>query len=33
MRIVVQVQQAFGMAVLDGLLKGGENVVAVYVAP
>ena len=33
MRIVVHGQQAFGKAVLDALLKRGENVVAVYVAP
>ena len=33
MRIVVHGQQAFGKAVLEGLLKRGENVVAVYVAP
>ena len=33
MRIVVHWQQAFGKAVLDALLKRGENVVAVYVAP
>ena len=32
MRIVVHGQQAFGKAVLDALLKRGENVVAVYVA-
>ncbi len=33
MRIVVHGQQAFGKAVLDALLKRGENVVAAYVAP
>src|SRR5262249_16426447 len=33
MRIVVHGQQAFGKAVLEALLKGGESVVAVYVAP
>ena len=33
MRIVVHGQQAFGKAVLDALLKRGENVVAVYAAP
>jgi methionyl-tRNA formyltransferase len=33
MRIVVHGQQAFGKAVLDALLKRGEEVVAVYVAP
>ena len=33
MRIVVNGQQAFGKAVLEALLKRGENVVAVYVAP
>ena len=33
MRIVVHGQQAFGKAVLDALLKRGDNVVAVYVAP
>ncbi len=33
MRIVVHGQQAFGKAVLDALLKRGEHVVAVYVAP
>ncbi|MSO54484.1 MAG: methionyl-tRNA formyltransferase [Rhodospirillales bacterium] len=33
MRIVVHGQQAFGKAVLDALLKRGENVVGVYVAP
>src|SRR5258705_1254705 len=33
MRIVVHGQQAFGEAVLDALLKRGENVVTVYVAP
>src|ERR1044072_3240349 len=33
MRIVVFGQQAFGKAVLEALLKRGENVVAVYVAP
>jgi methionyl-tRNA formyltransferase len=32
MRIVVHGQQAFGKAVLEALLKRGENVVAVYVA-
>src|ERR1700730_6252003 len=33
MRIVVHGQQAFGKAVLESLLKRGENVIAVYVAP
>jgi methionyl-tRNA formyltransferase len=33
MRIVVHGQQAFGKAVLDALLKRGEDVVAAYVAP
>jgi methionyl-tRNA formyltransferase len=33
MRIVVHGQQAFGKAVLEALLKRGETVVAVYVAP
>src|SRR6202162_4424188 len=33
MRIVVHGQQAFGKAVLEVLLKRGEDVVAVYVAP
>jgi len=33
MRIVVHGQQAFGKAVLEALIKCGENVVAVYVAP
>src|SRR5882762_3267810 len=33
MRIVVHGQQAFGKAVLEALLKRGENVVPVYVAP
>ena len=33
MRIVVHGQQAFGKSVLDALIKRGENVVAVYVAP
>jgi hypothetical protein len=33
MRIVVNGQQAFGAAVLDALLEGGEDVVAVYRAP
>ena len=33
MRIVVHGQQAFGKAVLEALLKRGENVVAVYVGP
>jgi methionyl-tRNA formyltransferase len=33
MRIVVHGQQAFGKAVLEALLKRGEKVVAVYVAP
>src|SRR5207344_1464351 len=32
MRIVVHGQQAFGKAVLEALLKRGENVIAVYVA-
>src|SRR6201987_4764646 len=33
MRIVVHGQQAFGKAVLDALIKRGEDVVGVYVAP
>ena len=33
MRIVVHGQQAFGKAVLEALLKRGEDVVAVYAAP
>jgi len=33
MRIVVHGQQAFGKAVLEALLKRGEDIVAVYVAP
>src|SRR3954451_12765889 len=33
MRIVVHGQQAFDRAVLEALLKRGENVVGVYVAP
>jgi methionyl-tRNA formyltransferase len=33
MRIVVHGQQAFGKAVLEALIKRGDNVVAVYVAP
>ena len=33
MRIVVHGQQAFGKAVLEALLKRGDNVAAVYVAP
>jgi len=33
MRIVVHGQQAFGKAVLEALLKRGDQVVAVYVAP
>src|SRR5204862_5512546 len=33
MRIVVHGQQAFGKAVLEALIKRGEEVVAVYVAP
>ena len=33
MRIVVHGQQAFGKTVLEALLKRGEDVVAVYVAP
>jgi methionyl-tRNA formyltransferase len=33
MRIVVHGQQAFGKAVLEALLKRGENVIAAYVAP
>ena len=33
MRIVVHGQQAFGKAVLEALLKRGENVIGVYVAP
>ena len=33
MRIVVHGQQAFGKAVLDALLKRGDEVIAVYVAP
>src|SRR6201982_1623993 len=32
MRIVVHGQQAFGKAVLEALLKRGDNVIAVYVA-
>src|SRR5213080_1664652 len=33
MRIVVHGQQAFGKAVLEALIKRGEDVVGVYVAP
>jgi methionyl-tRNA formyltransferase len=33
MRVVVNGQQAFGAAVLEALLEGGEDVVAVYCAP
>src|ERR1700709_321074 len=33
MRIVVHGQQAFGKAVLEALMKRGDEVVAVYVAP
>jgi methionyl-tRNA formyltransferase len=33
MRIVVHGQQAFGKAVLEALIKRGEDVLAVYVAP
>ena len=33
MRIVINGQQAFGAAVLEALLEGGEDVVAVYCAP
>src|ERR1044071_4906762 len=33
MRIVVHGQQAFGKAVLEALIKPGDDVVAVYVAP
>ena len=33
MRIVVHGQQAFGKAVLEALLKRGETIVGVYVAP
>ncbi|MFL6798650.1 MAG: methionyl-tRNA formyltransferase [Xanthobacteraceae bacterium] len=33
MRIVVHGQQAFGKAVLEALIKRGENVIAVYAAP
>jgi methionyl-tRNA formyltransferase len=33
MRIVVHGQQAFGKAVLEALVKRGENVIAAYVAP
>jgi methionyl-tRNA formyltransferase len=33
MRIVVHGQQAFGKAVLEALLKRGEDVIAVYAAP
>ena len=33
MRIVVHGQQAFGKAVLEALVKRGEDVIAVYVAP
>jgi methionyl-tRNA formyltransferase len=33
MRIVVHGQQAFGKAVLEALLKRGENVIAAYAAP
>ena len=33
MRIVVHGQQAFGKAALEALLKRGENVIGVYIAP
>jgi methionyl-tRNA formyltransferase len=33
MRIVVHGQQAFGKAVLEALLKRGDNIIAVYAAP
>src|SRR3984957_4807109 len=33
MRIVFHGQQAFGKAVVEALLKRGENVIAVYFAP
>ena len=33
MRIVVHGQQAFGKAVLEALLKRGDEVIAVYAAP
>src|ERR1043165_398740 len=33
MRIVVHGQQGFGKALREALLKRGENIVAVYVAP
>src|SRR5947207_8405802 len=33
MRIVVHGQQAFGKAVLEALLKRGDEVIGVYVAP
>ena len=33
MRIVVHGQQAFGKAVLEALLKRGDDVIGVYVAP
>lgn len=33
MRIVVHGQQAFGKAVLEALLKRGENIIGVFVAP
>ena len=33
MRIVVHGQQAFGKAVLERLLEGGENVVGVFWRP
>ena len=33
MRIVVHGQQAFGKAVLEALLKRGEDVIAAYAAP
>src|SRR5499425_1228581 len=33
MRIVVHGQQAFGKAVLEALIKRGEDVIAAYVAP
>ena len=33
MRLIVHGQQAFGKAVLEGLLSRGEDVVAVYCAP
>ena len=33
MRLIVHGQQAFGKAVLEGLLSRSEDVVAVYCAP